>query len=85
MAFTSSTQTCGLPRSRKRTLPNPDVVKTIQSERVWDYVQRFSDWRDYEHRAKAFVDGRFVPVPPNQETVNTLFEANVHSEDEMKV
>jgi UDP-galactopyranose mutase len=40
-------------------------------ERVWKYVNRFSDWIPYQHRVKANVEdiqGKFkiVPVPPNQ-------------------
>ena len=27
---------------------------------------------------------KIVPVPPNQETVNTLFETDIHSEEEME-
>ena len=34
---------------------------------------------------KGRVDGKIVPIPPSQETVNTLFDANVHSEEEMEV
>ena len=33
---------------------------------------------------KGRVDGKIVPIPPSQETVNTLFGANVHSEEEME-
>lgn len=25
-----------------------------------------------------------MPIPPNQDTVNSLFDANVHSEEEME-
>lgn len=32
-----------------------------------------------------FLAGKIVPIPPSQETVNTLFNANVHSEEEMEV
>lgn len=30
------------------------------------------------------MDGKIVPIPPSQETVNTLFNANVHTEEEME-
>eukprot|EP00798_Chlamydomonas_sp_ICE-L_P017079 gene17079-23375_t len=55
-----------------------------QHERVWDYVNRFSEWMPYEHRVKGVVDGKLIPIPPSQETVNILFEANVNSEEEME-
>ena len=49
-------------------------------ERVWDYVTQFSKWLPFDHRVKGMVpdkDGvkRLVPIPPTQETVNTLFGA----------
>ena len=57
-------------------------------DRVWEYVNRFSEWMPYEHRVKGKVDVgegyKIVPIPPSQETVNTLFHANVHTEEEME-
>ena len=55
-----------------------------KSDRVWDYLSQFTEWVPYEHRVKARVDGKIVPVPPCQQTVNTLFDANVHSESAME-
>jgi len=54
------------------------------NQRVWDYVNRFSEWMPYEHRVKGRVDGKIVPIPPSQTTVNMLFDANVSSEEEME-
>lgn len=47
-------------------------------ERVWEYVNRFSEWMPFDHRVKGRVpdkDGvkQLVPIPPTQETVNVLF------------
>jgi len=58
-------------------------------ERVWEYVQQFSRWIPFDHRVKGQVpdkDGvkRLVPIPPTQETVNTLFGETVASEEEMQ-
>ena len=59
-------------------------------ERVWRYVQEFSQWIPFDHRVKGRVvadDGatRLVPIPPTQETVNALFEdADVRGETEMQ-
>jgi len=52
-------------------------------ERVWDYVQKFSDWTKYEHEVVALVDGKHVPVPVNIDTVNSLFGLSIDSESEM--
>merc|ERR1712216_35297 len=58
-------------------------------ERVWDYVQQFSEWIPFDHRVKGRVPDKegvkqLVPIPPTQETVNTLFGADVHSEAEIR-
>ena len=58
-------------------------------ERVWDYVTQFSKWMPFDHRVKGMVpdkDGvkRLVPIPPVQETVNTLFGEAIDSEEKMQ-
>ena len=52
-------------------------------DRVWDYVQQFSEWTPYEHEVIALINGKHVPVPVNIDTVNALFELNIQSEEEM--
>lgn len=52
-------------------------------ERVWEYVQKFSDWTKYEHEVLAIVDGKHVPVPVNIDTVNALFGLEIKNETEM--
>ena len=49
----------------------PHIFHT-NSERVSTFLSRFTDWRPYEHRVLAEVDGQFVPIPINRATVNTL-------------
>ena len=59
-------------------------------ERVWRYVTRFSEWLPNDHRVRGIVPDfegqpKLVPIPPTQETVNTLFpDANVASEEDME-
>ena len=56
-------------------------------DRVWEYVNRFSEWMPYEHRVKGKVDvGERTRSSPSarREPVNTLFHANVHTEEEME-
>lgn len=52
-------------------------------KRVWDYVQKFSDWTKYEHEVLALVNGKHVPVPVNIDTVNALFGLDIKNEAEM--
>lgn len=52
--------------------------------KVWNYVKRFSEWTKWEHKAVAKVQGTFVPVPVNIDTVNLLFGANITNVNEMR-
>ena len=51
--------------------------------RVWEYIQQFSDWTPYEHRVKGKIGDKFVPIPVNIDTVNSLFGLNIKSSEEM--
>jgi UDP-galactopyranose mutase len=50
----------------------PHIFHT-NAEHVVDYLSAFTAWRPYEHRVLANVDGRLVPVPINQTTINALY------------
>ena len=50
----------------------PHIFHT-NSPKVVDYLSRFTEWRDYEHRVLADVDGRLVPMPINRSTINALY------------
>ncbi|KAF2514878.1 UDP-galactopyranose mutase [Flavobacterium foetidum] len=51
---------------------------------VWRYVNRFSDWYPWEHKVKARVDEKLVPIPVNITTVNELFNLSIRNESEMQ-
>ncbi|XP_045174099.2 LOW QUALITY PROTEIN: UDP-galactopyranose mutase-like [Mercenaria mercenaria] len=50
---------------------------------VWEYVQYFSEWVPYEHKVLALVKEKYVPIPVNIDTVNTLFNLHIKSVKEM--
>src|SRR3954463_16097187 len=50
----------------------PHIFHT-NSRDVFEYLSRFTEWRQYEHRVVASVDGQLIPIPINLETVNTLY------------
>ena len=54
------------------------------SDRVWNYVQQFGHWVNYEHKVLGLVNGKYVPIPVNIDTVNALFDLNISTEEEMK-
>ena len=60
----------------------PHIFHT-SSQKVVDYLSEFTEWRPYEHRVLAQVDGKLLPVPINLDTINGLYGLNLTS-DEMK-
>jgi len=57
----------------------PHIFHT-NSQAIADYLSNFTEWRDYEHRVLAQVDGMLVPIPINLDTVNRLYGLNLDSE-----
>lgn len=56
----------------------PHIFHT-NSERVFNYLSRFTAWRPYEHRVRASVDGLLLPIPINLDTINRLYGLNLTS------
>ena len=56
----------------------PHIFHT-NSKEVFDYLSRFTEWRPYEHRVLASVDGQHVPIPINLDTINQLYGLNLTS------
>jgi UDP-galactopyranose mutase len=60
----------------------PHIFHT-NSDAVFAYLSRFTDWRPYEHRVLALVDGKLLPIPINLDTVNRLYDLDL-GEDELE-
>jgi UDP-galactopyranose mutase len=56
----------------------PHIFHT-NSHEVFAYLSRFTEWRPYEHRVLASVDGQLVPMPINLDTVNQLYGLDLTS------
>jgi UDP-galactopyranose mutase len=54
----------------------PHIFHT-NSRDVFEYLSRFTEWRPYQHRVRAWVDGQLVPMPINLDTINTLYGLNL--------
>lgn len=54
------------------------------SERVWEFVNKFSEWTPWYHKVIGNIKGKLFPIPVNIDTVNRLCNANIQSEEEMK-
>ncbi|MDQ4045640.1 MAG: UDP-galactopyranose mutase [Chloroflexota bacterium] len=49
------------------------------SSDIFDYLSQFTEWRPYQHRVLASVEGQLVPIPINLDTVNQLFGLHLSS------
>jgi len=58
----------------------PHIFHT-NSKDVFGYLSRFTEWRDYEHRVLASVDGKLVPIPINLDTVNLLYGLSLEAQE----
>ena len=50
----------------------PHIFHT-NSEKVIDFLSRFTEWYDYEHKVLGFVEGKLVPIPFNLKSIEILF------------
>jgi UDP-galactopyranose mutase len=59
----------------------PHIFHT-NSDKVVDYLSQFTEWRPYEHRVLARVDGMLLPIPINRTTINMLYGLSLSTEEE---
>src|SRR4028118_227131 len=60
----------------------PHIFHTNSAE-VFEYLSQFTQWRPYEHRVLASVDGKLVPIPINRTTVNMLYGLDLRTDAEV--
>lgn len=58
----------------------PHIFHTNSAD-VYEYLSRFTEWRTYQHRVLASVDGQLVPIPINLNTINELYGLSLTSMD----
>ncbi len=46
------------------------------SRKIWDFVNQFTAWKQYEHRVKVYADGKYYSFPPNRMTLQQLGNPN---------
>lgn len=56
----------------------PHIFHTNSAD-IFEYLSRFTQWRPYQHRVLASVDGQMVPMPINLDTINKLYGLNLTS------
>jgi UDP-galactopyranose mutase len=47
---------------------------------VFEYLSKFTPWRQYEHKVLASVDGQLVPIPINLNTINQMYGLNLSAD-----
>ena len=50
----------------------PRVFHTPDKQ-IWEYLSQFTEWKSYQHKAAAYVDGVLVPIPFNLNSIERLF------------
>jgi UDP-galactopyranose mutase len=58
----------------------PHIFHT-NAEKVIAFLSRFTEWRPYEHRVWAEVDGQIIPLPINRTTVEKLHRVSLDNDD----
>src|SRR3954447_8360222 len=61
----------------------PHIFHT-NSDKVVEYLSRFTSWRPYEHRVLAAVDGKKVPMPINRTTINALYGLGLTTDEDVE-
>ncbi|MFN2596758.1 MAG: UDP-galactopyranose mutase [Pyrinomonadaceae bacterium] len=56
----------------------PHIFHT-NSREVFEYLSQFTEWRQYQHRVLASVDGQLLPIPINLDTINRYYGLNLTS------
>lgn len=58
----------------------PHIFHT-QKKNVWDFVNRFSEFTDYQHRVLSYSEGQYYTFPINRDTINSVFGLNLKLEE----
>ena len=59
----------------------PHIFHT-NSEDIFRYLSRFTEWRPYEHRVLGMVRDKLMPIPINRTTLNVLFDLSLKTDEE---
>ena len=57
----------------------PHIFHT-NSERIFNYLSKFTKWHPYEHRVRGVVNGQEYPFPINRDTLNQLYDLDLNEE-----
>ena len=52
-----------------------------ESDEVWNYITRFTEFNDYVHTVPTRHEGKLYPMPINLDTINLLYGKNFTAEE----
>ncbi len=55
----------------------PHIFHTNSTD-VFNYLSKFTSWRNYQHKVLAQVDGQLLPIPINLNTINKYYGVNLN-------
>lgn len=62
----------------------PHIFHTFDRE-VYEYLSRYTDWLDYSHEVLGYIDGQYLPVPFNLNTLHMVYQEDKAGELEEKL
>lgn len=62
----------------------PHIFHT-NHKKVWEYLSRFTNWINYQHKVLGFIDGKLVPIPFNLNTLHELLPKKLSEKLEKKL
>ncbi|MDA3439427.1 UDP-galactopyranose mutase [Acinetobacter bereziniae] len=58
----------------------PHIFHT-NSERIFNYLSKYTEWHSYEHRVRGVVNGKEYPFPINRDTLNQLYDLELNEQE----
>lgn len=58
----------------------PHIFHTKIKE-VWDFLNQYTAFDNYQHHVLSFADGKFIPFPINRETLNMVFGTDLTNDE----
>lgn len=52
---------------------------------VWNFISRFTKWYPYQHKVLGLVDGQYVPIPFNLNSIEKIFPSTIAQRLENKL
>ena len=52
-------------------------------EVVYEYITKYGEWEKWEHKVVGDIDGSYLPIPANIDTVNGICNEKIKNEEEM--